>query len=446
LELTEEQQGVISELFSHGVLVTPSILEKVQQGAQVDEFITAKVASDKVVVVESYKDVHKKLTFQDFTGLFSARYNVLSNIILKNHNLPNMISAKNALYKQDKDSISLIGLITEQRISTNGHLMITLEDLTGEIKVLVNKNRTELFSFAQSLFLDGCIGVTGKCGDRIIFADNVVLPDIPDAPIKKLSKKKKIAFTSDFHYGSKHFYKKEFKAFISWLSADPVDYLFLLGDLVEGVGVYPGQEKDLNVTNLLEQYSKFARHLKKISPKTQIIICPGNHDAVRLAEPQPAFNKEYCMPLFDLPNVTLMTSPGVVEVEGVKVLMYHGYSFPYYANEVEVIRQAGGMKRSDIIMEALLKHRHLAPTYASTQMLPDSMKDPLVISTVPDFFVSGHIHTTTKHQYKSVTCLNCSAWVGMTEYQKKIGLVPDPCKVFIVDLSTREVVEKSFME
>jgi len=103
------------------------------------------------------------------------------------------------------------------------------------------------------------------------------------------------------------------------------------------------------------------------------------------------------------------------------------------------------MNRSDLIMELLLKYRHLAPSFTSTQQMPNIKKDPMLIDIVPDFFITGHIHTAIHHQYKKTTCLNCSAWCKETEYQKKIGLKPDPCKIFLVNLKTREVKVKSFL-
>jgi len=66
-------------------------------------------------------------------------------------------------------------------------------------------------------------------------------------------------------------------------------------------------------------------------------------------------------------------------------------------------------------------------------------KDPLVIDKIPDFFVTGHIHRTTAKNSNNVTLLNCSCWIGQTQYQEKVGLKPQPARLPIVNLKTREI-------
>ena len=62
----------------------------------------------------------------------------------------------------------------------------------------------------------------------------------------------------------------------------------VVGDNVDGVGVYPKQEKELEIKDIKEQYRKLAEFLGGIRNSITIIMCPGGlHDAVRLIEPQP---------------------------------------------------------------------------------------------------------------------------------------------------------------
>ncbi|MBW3023007.1 metallophosphoesterase [Candidatus Woesearchaeota archaeon] len=177
---------------------------------------------------------------------------------------------------------------------------------------------------------------------------------------------------------------------------------------------------------------------------TAIILCAGNHDSLRLSEPQPPLPKDFAAKLYELPNVFIVSNPAWINIEsaggfeGFDVLLYHGMSFNYYAENVKTISTSGGNTRADMIMKFLLQRRHLAPSHTSTTYMPETDDDPLVVDGVPDFFVTGHIHRATISSYRNITLLNCSCWIGMTEFQEKVGLVPEPSRVMVTNLQTRE--------
>ena len=83
---------------------------------------------------------------------------------------------------------------------------------------------------------------------------------------------------------------------INWFKTDPlaktIKYFVLSGDGVDGVGIYPGQDRHLAITDLFKQYGALANLLSDLPDWVDVIILPGNHDAVRPAEPQPALDPE----------------------------------------------------------------------------------------------------------------------------------------------------------
>ena len=216
-------------------------------------------------------------------------------------------------------------------------------------------------------------------------------------------------------------------------------------DVVDGIGIYPKQYDELTIHTMEEQYAEFARFIKQIPSDKKIFICPGNHDVVHLAEPQSMFYKEYTQELYEMENVHLVSNPSMITIaktehfEGINVLMYHGYSFDYYVANVDSIRNNGGYNRADLIMKFLLKRRHLAPAFKSTPYLPAFDQDPLLISHVPDIMISGHIHYSSVATYKGVTMICGSCWQSKTEFQEKLGHNPEPGRVPVVNLQTREV-------
>ncbi len=415
-----------------------------------------QIRAPQCKIIFTYTGENKKRTVEDFVSFYTKRYESLRGILQVRKELEDSLSISRVLAKNEKEKASIIGMVKSKAETKNKNIMLELEDPTGIIKVILNKTRPDLFRVAKEIFLDEVIGITGKTGNKIIFADNIIYPDIPHRELKKLDYDCGAVFTSDLHIGSKQFLEESFLRFISWLNGEEGDehqhemvkklkYVFLLGDVVDGVGVYPGQEEDLAIRDVYAQYEQLATYLKKIPPHLRIIICPGNHDAVRLAEPQPVLSKEYAPALYTLPNVTLVSSPSFIRLEesdtfsGFDILVYHGCSFDYFIAESNAIREAGGYDRADLVMTMLLKRRHLAPTHNATQSIPDPQCDPMVIEKVPDFFTVGHLHKATAAQYKHVTLICASCWQGKTAYQEKVGHIPDPGRVFYADLRTRKI-------
>lgn len=411
----------------------------------------------KVVTVFNYDDEGNKKTIQDFVKYFNNRLKQIEQILTKRQELSSLVSIRRILGKTDRSSVAFVGIVYEKLITKNNNIMLTLEDETGMIKVLINKNRPELLKKTKDIMLDEVIGITGTSGDKIVFANDVIIPDIPiTKELKKCQDEVYAIFLSDIHIGSKYFLKESFEKFLKWIRqesgnekqkemANKVRYIFIAGDLVDGVGIYPSQEEELTINNIYDQYKECAEYFKKIPKHIKIIICPGNHDAVRIAEPQPKLDEDFIGPLLEMDNVILVTNPSIVNIhqsddfEGFDVLMYHGYSFDYYIPNVETIWTGGGYKNTKDMMKYILQRRHLAPTHTSTRYIPDTRMDPLVISKVPDFFITGHTHYNSASNYRNITMINGSCFQAMTAFQEKLGHSPEPGKITVVNLQTRGV-------
>lgn len=452
----EEKQEPNSE---NNIVETPEKLPELNE-SQIDSFKEQFMKKHRIKIINDYREKSKKRSVQDFVGFFNSRFKELEKILRSRQELQNLTSISRIISKKEKDNVALIGVVYDKQTTKNNNIMLTLEDQTGMVKVVVTQGKEELFALAQEIQLDEVIGVTGMY-DGLIFANSLLLPDIPlTKELKKSPEEEYFVLITDPQVGNKLFLEEEFNRFLGWLNgeagsdaqketASKVKYLFIVGDLVEGVGIYPDQEYDLNIIDVRDQYKRLAEYLKDV--KIPIIVCPGNHDVGRLSEPQPGFRDEYSKPLWMLPNVICVSNPSTVNIsasntfEGLDVLIYHGGSFFYYFNNVPAIRQKGGATRSDLVMKYLLQRRHLAPSHTSTVYIPDANKDPLVIDKVPDFFFSGHVHRATVNNYRNVTCINASCWVAKTEEQERRGLDPQPGKAFVINMRTREVKIMNFL-
>lgn len=416
-----------------------------------------------VKVLFSYQKEPGKIGVNDFVAYFNRRFETLSSFLRQRNEFQRTISINRVKAKKERENIMLLGMVLDKRITKNNNIILTLEDPSGTINVLVSDKKKEVYNAAKEMVLDEVIGIDGLLAGNFVLANHIFNPDVPlIKELKKGVEEEYLVLLGDPHFGSKHFLKKEFNDFIDWINqkkgneeqkraASKIRYVVIIGDLVEGVGIYPDQEKDLEIKDIKEQYDLFTDYLKKIPSHIPIIVCPGNHDAGRISEPQPPLSHKYAQSLQELPNVILVSNPAFVnigatkEFPGFDLLLYHGYSLIYYSNNVESIRIKGGQKRPDLIMKFLLQRRHLAPTHTSNLYVPDTKEDPLIIDRIPDFFITGHIHRVGVTNYKNITLINCSCWTEITEDQEKRGLQPQPAKIPLVNLKTREVKIINFL-
>jgi len=420
--------------------------------------------NNRIKIISSYTSKSRKWSVQDFVNLYNARYKELEKILRGRQELQNLTSISRIIAKRERENVALIGVVYDKAVTKTGNIMLTIEDPTGMVKALVNKSKEELFRFAEEIQLDETIGVAGMF-DQILFINNIFIPDIPlTKELKKSPEEGYFVIISDTQMGSKLFLDKEFNKFLSWLNgeigtekqkevASKIKYVFLGGDLVDGVGIYPNQEYDLNIIDIRDQYSALTELLKQIPEHIPIFVCPGNHDVGRMSEPQPPLTEEYAASLIALPNIVSVSNPAIINIyanpesgfDGFDIMFYHGFSFIYYSEHIPSIRKAGGQKKPDLIMKYLLQRRHLAPSHTSTLYVPDPKRDPLVIDRVPDFLISGHVHRATVSNYKNVTCINASCWVSQSDEQERRGLEAQPARAFIVDMHTREVKIMNFL-
>ncbi len=392
----------------------------------------------------------KKLEVKDFVDHFRSRYEQIRNI-LQERQLENLKTIRRLGGGNDRETQYLIVSIISKRQTKNKNLVFEVEDLTGRARILVNENKKELYEKCKDILVDEVVAFNVSGSKEMLFTNEVVFPDTVLSEKRKHDQEILVAFSSDVHVGSKMFLEENFLKFIKWLNGEEGDvtqreiakkvrYLFLVGDNVDGVGVFPDQEKLLKIPEITAQYKKLAEFLKLIRNDIRIIISPGQHDAVWVGEPQPAVGEEWAPDICKMPNVNLVTNPCMVEIEGgFKVLMYHGASMHGIIEEMPEIRLNYGHKSPTRVVKELLKRRHLAPMHGSCDYVPNNKHDPLVIGHVPDIVVTGDLHRQEISTYNNVLLIASSCWQSITPFEEKVGNVPDPGKVPVFNLKTREI-------
>ena len=469
IEELEEKPLFIDKSFLETLLKQPETIEEeqVQPKDKNSETPEPQMTEGKSVFHPYAKDVEANIkiiedptgkltsngTIEEYLQYFQDRFKRIERLLRQRIDVKAATPISEALKAPAKTKLKIICMITEKR-EAKRNTILKVEDPQASATILVTHNaREELHRKAQLLLPDQviCIAVVKTRGDLFI-AEDIILPEVGQKPQRRAQDPVYAVLTSDIHMGSTKFHREAFNRFISWLNgkfgnnkmkemAGHVKYLLVAGDIVDGVGVYPDQMKELVIEDVHKQYRLASELIEQIPDYIEVIVSPGNHDAPRKALPQPAIAQDFLKPLQKSGRVHSLGDPCVVSLHTVEVLMYHGRSLD------DIIATAPGLEHGhpEKAMKLLLQSRHLAPLYGGKTMLSPENRDFLVIERVPDIFHAGHVHVVGCCNYRGVLIVNSGGWQEQTDYMQKLGLVPTPGKVPVVNLQTLETNVLSFI-
>jgi DNA polymerase II small subunit len=368
----------------------------------------------------------------DFARYFNDRFKKTKKMLVHRRELIGCVSVAKAT-KFDRD-VRMVAMVNEVRATKNGHKLLEVEDEEGRCPVLILKDSPYIQESIVTDEVVGIVGKTSKKGDMIVLTE-LIRPDIPlrGAGMEPNDSSSSVAFMSDIHVGSNTFLKAPWERMMKWLNGpgrDEVQYLVVPGDVVDGIGIFPGQEEELEIEDIFMQYADLANRLKEVPDSIQIVVQPGNHDAVRPAEPQPTFPKQIT-DMFDS-SILFVGNPCYMSIEGRKILSYHGRSLDDWIGGVQGLTYENPLES----MKEMLKRRHLAPIYGGRTPLAPEKEDYLVIEDVPDIFVTGHVHGAGISDYRGVKLICASTWQAQTPFQRMHNFSPDPARLPIVHLGT----------
>ena len=384
-----------------------------------------------------------------FMDYFRSRFSKVERILRSRMDMRDAVSIGSILKMPLKSKAKVIGIVTDKRAS-GSRLFVELEDTEDSITVMASDSET--VRGGLSILNDQVICVDAmKYKQDLLIANEFIWPDIPSRPVKRSEVPLCAAFLADVHVGSVHFEKELFERFVRWLNmevgppqsrmlASRVKYLIIAGDLVDGIGVYPNQMDELTITDIRKQYVEAASLLSEVPDYVEIIVLPGNHDAVRRSLPQPPISEEYAEILCNDDRVHMKGNPSRLLLHGVEAYICHGKALD------EILSQVPGLDFQNPVkgMELLLRCRHVAPTYGSSTPIAPEREDRLVIGGAPDILQMGHIHVHGVKKYKGTTMIASGGWQAQTPFQKRVNLTPTVGVAPIVDLHTHSVIPLDF--
>jgi DNA polymerase II small subunit len=429
----------ISEKHHHKIILDSSI--SVNSGEGVEGY-TALFRSryEKSLRILSLRPESKRIT-----KIASIRQNT-------SHNSKNTKSDKS--YSMTGNFVSnptsiVSGLLMSKRGKKNG-VEVVIDDFSGILNALAItdelKKQASMLTLDQMVMLEVENISNNKKGPQGFIIKGIISPDIPDHLPTRSKVECYAVLISDIHVGSKNFMEAEFIRFLNWLSLSDdelvrkIKFICIGGDLIDGVGIFPNQDKELLETDTSKQVSHAVDLLKKIPKNLRVFIIPGNHDPGRRALPQPSLPKQDFNELYLLENFTILGNPSILELNGVKVLMYHGQSLD------DIIATTPGLDYSKPAeaMKILLKARHLSPIYGQRTPIAPELEDMMVITEVPDILHSGHVHVIDVQNYRGTLIVNSGAWQSQTKFQQTMGVVPTPGVAILVNLATLQPYQISF--
>jgi len=401
------------------------------------------------------KDPNGKLftngSFEDFYEMTVDKYNSLRNLMRNRAEVLSSTNIEKIIRLSNNAEVSTMGLINSIRLTKNKNYLLSLEDLTGEISVLINKNdedlnemkRAERLINDQMIYVEGIYNPSNTKGKGIIFANKFTKIDIPtNFQPNNSTEPLAIALISDTHIGSKEFEEPLFNKFIQFLKgkvgdnkvrklAGKIKYLIINGDLIDGIGVYPNQNEDLIISDIYKQYDKATEFIKEIPEYIKIFYVSGNHEPVRNAIARPAVPKKYCKGLVDL-GVKCLGNPSLISTHSVKTLIFHGESM----HDLNMAVPDLDINNPTETMKELLICRHLAPTYGGKTQIAPTSKDWLVIDTIPDIFHTGHLHINGFNRYRNVNLINSGCFQAQTDFMRSFGIDPTIGIVPVIELDS----------
>lgn len=429
----KDQVGFFDSSVSSGRLTKPA-LNNDKPDIKIISDITGKSTCEGII--------------SDFTRNINYRFNTLKSILRRENRILGMSVPIEKINVNTKREVRFIGMITDISTTKKGNIIISVEDDTSEVRVFL---KSELFQYSTKLLKDEVIGIIGETNPefKMVMTERFFRPTPPkNRNMNRADENVEVVFISDIHVGSNMFLEKQWKRFVTWLNGDLVSqnknssadvrYLVVAGDLVDGIGIYPDQEEELVIKDIHEQYSRLGELLSDVSRDIKIILSPGNHDAVRQAEPQPALLPEF-QKYFD-PDIVFVGNPCFMALNGVEILVYHGRSFDDIVKFVPEATYTNPI----LPMKEMLLRRHLVPIYGERTPIAPEHRDNLLIDRLPDIFVTGHVHTSGCERYSDMLLINASAWQAQTSFQRTLNFNPDPCKAYKVNLNTLRPTELDF--
>ena len=391
------------------------------------------VSFDYVILRDPTKFIGPYAEAVGYIHLFKNRYDKMMEIVRTRpdfYQIERLGNIKGSLGGR-KVSAKVAGFVVSKKIGTDFGA-VTLEDDSGYMRVMCAGDiRRKLEEF----LLDEMVLAEVESLPKGYYAKGLSHLDIPERAKNLCPAEVCVMFLSDLCLGTPDFDSQAFERLLGWLNGDfgeldivsKVKYVVLNGGLIDD----PMGRGDLRESEIESHYDRLADYIGKIKRAVRVFVLPGESDATRRALPQPAVLRKYAKRLYGMNNVIMLGNPSVIQLHGVNVLLFHGQSLD------GVMAQLGsrGPMKPSVGIRALLRARHLAPTYGQGVPIAPEREDLLVVDEVPDIVHCGHLGKPDDDMYRGTLMISTPKWIRVNH-----GVEGESGKAALVDLSTFQVL------
>ncbi len=371
---------------------------------------------------------------ESYVDMLRDRYKKLSTKIKRNASgmKPIKLSEVSSRLMRNNE-VFVVAFIFRKKIFED-RILLEIEDESGTSTAFVYKRYDpRVYEILIKAPLDIVVGLkifVTKKGNLIV--KDVIPPKVKSRFDERLGEPIYTLFISDLHVGSKKFNYDVFDRFIEIIRGIDVGeqvkniirrlkYIIIAGDLVDGIGVYQGQESEVNILNIEDQYKEAYNLLKKVPNHIKVLIIPGNHDASRSALPQPPIFKNIAKKFYEDNQFIMLGNPVNVSLHGVNILIYHGDFIQ------DILTTVPGLQNGDIgsATNILLTYSHLAPQLGLSTKIAPEPKDHLIINDGVHVLHFGHTHKFNISKHMGILTINSGTFQNQTKYQKIMKIEPD---------------------
>ena len=444
--INEKKQSIEKE--SNNVILIESTKKRI--GEEIELSVKEMKETKEINILKKFEIQKNKPDIISWISYYKQRLNKIKKI-LRDHSEMRELYPLNKI--PENREVAIAGLVYDKKITEKG-IIFVIEDENNIIKAFVSKDNENIdFKIVKDIPLDSVVGLVGTYKNNMFFANNVILPNVPIKKPKTFGEDDVyILFTGDWQVGNKHTFYNLFDRFLQFVNgkiesekineiARKIGYIMIVGDVVDGVGIYPEQKEELLLKTYDDQYKSFEDYILKIPESIKTIIIPGNHDIPRLAEPQPELPRSLLRESYSMKNIYYLSNPSYVKIHNSIIgLLYHGYVLDWLISNISFLRERGGYENPGESIKFMLMFRLIFPSHGSNPYVPYINDDPSVIDIVPDLFHTGHIHRAFYNEYRGIDLINSSTFQDITPYQKELGHKPEPGILFLRNIKNGEVL------
>jgi len=444
--IKENKQNIEKE--SNNVILIESTKKHV--GEEIELSVKEMKETKEINILKRFEIQKNKPDIISWISYYKQRLNKIRKILREHSEMREMYPLNKI---PENKEVAIVGLIYDKKITEKGMILV-IEDGNNIIKAFINKDNENIdFKVVKDIPLDSVIGLVGTYKNRMFFVNNVILPNVPIRRPKTFGEDDVyILFTGDWQIGNKYTFYDLFDRFLKFVNgktenekineiARKIGYIIIIGDVADGVGVYPEQKDELILKTYEEQYKSFEDYILKIPESIKTIIIPGNHDIPRLAEPQPELPRSLLRESYSMKNIYYLSNPSYVKIhDSIIGLLYHGYVLDWLVSNISFLRERGGYENPGELMKFMLMLRLIFPSHGSNPYVPYINEDSSVIEIVPDFFHTGHIHRASYDEYRGIDLINSSTFQDVTPFQRELGHKPEPGILFLRNIKNGEAL------